>query len=1139
MSVQPHDPRTTAGRDPRAAVDELLARLDPLAHPARSRALAAWARERAGSGGLGTLLAELETRGTYGRRLAAVAACAGQDAGHLADRLADPDPAVRGHALRASRHLPISDDALERAMEDAPGVVRAAVEAAVVAGGRTALAERLIGPVRERWGEAEAVRLLPGCGTETVRALLPGLFPAVTHWRVLARRHPDAVLDEAARQLAGLPEAARADWWLRNGDIFPAAAEALPTRVLDVLEEHCPPHLPFAVRACLAPLLRAAPGRTIGLLTAPERAARPAPGLVSRTALGRIARRGVPELTDLGREWSRNPEAYALLLRALPPPEREAFHDTVTAGRDLSRTALADCVLEALPRRRAQAEARRMAEQAAERGESWLTVLAAVAHLPVGEARERLLAATRRPAAESRAAAYPLLVRNAARSGDPAAVAVLLGDLQRLRNEQEPVRGPALLALAEVPPRLFSGADKPRLDTITADAVEARDSSGRTWHALSALAVRMLREHAVSGERDLLAWALETVTRLSGHTGGHALGHLDAGLRKGQEFQVFEALRPWLEAGADKADHSLTFALARALGRRAHRMPELQELLWEAVRSGNDTTVRHAVDLLLDDPARRDGRTERILELEPSAAVLPPVLQVLTRRRTDLLDAVLTDTPPYGRFLTPGTPWLPPVDGIHTWLPRQQAAAARLLARAAADAGLPQSIRAAHIRALAAVPEHGFKAVRRWTGSPATVLAEAALAALAWTDRPADALPLLLEHAGDDRARVAVHAAHRVCERIAPSALEAVLRAALLPGAGGAPAAAKVTSRKEFVRLAAAGLPVSTAAGIVAGTFDLPDQHPDVRAACVAVAAGLLPAPAAWGLLEAAADGPPVTRTALLRVRPYELRALERPRFARLVGRVTHTPDRETADLAAGLLAVWAPWYPEAGPLLAARTTDLGNRTAWHAAADGLVALAAAPDGDGPLLDALARLAAVPADHLDAEAERDLPARRRLAHLVTRLASAAAPRPAAAHRAAAGRAAELLCAAPGFLPQGAQLAATALDLDATAPQLLGGLDDLAGLHADRPLLADRTASTLRSRLTAAHHPGDPLVLLAAAERLTLAGTHAAGLLALAVTQALGSRTSWPQEWRARLRALRRHACPDVRDAALAVTTAAE
>ncbi|MCZ0990976.1 hypothetical protein O1M54_45130 [Streptomyces diastatochromogenes] len=42
-----------------------------------------------------------------------------------------------------------------------------------------------------------------------------------------------------------------------------------------------------------------------------------------------------------------------------------------------------------------------------------------------------------------------------------------------------------------------------------------------------------------------------------------------------------------------------------------------------------------------------------------------------------------------------------------------------------------------------------------------TVVAEGALAALPWTDRPRQALPVLLEQAGGDRARVAVYAAER------------------------------------------------------------------------------------------------------------------------------------------------------------------------------------------------------------------------------------------------------------------------------------------------------------------------------------------------------------------------------------------
>ncbi|MDB1086492.1 hypothetical protein PJ985_02780 [Streptomyces sp. ACA25] len=1140
---------STELHSPRAAVDALCSSLDPLAYPARMRAFAAWTRDRVRNGdvngGLRALLDELDTRGLHGRRLAVVAATIGRDIQFLEARTADPDPTVRGHALKSSRHLPISDAALERAMDDAPETVRRQIATAVVLGGRTALAERLIVSLREQWGDGEAARLLPGCGAETVARLLPELFPAVPRWQALGRHCPDVVLDEAARQLAELPEQSRTDWWQRHASVFPATVEARPLRVLELLERHCPAHLPEPVRVCLGPLMKAAPGRTVRLITAPEFPVRHPRALVSRTALSRVARLGPPELIDLGRAWSHAPDSLTLLLRALPPSRRDAFYDAATAGQDLSHSTLSNDLLNALPRRRAQAEARRMAAQAAERGEPWHTVLAAVAHLPVAEARAQLLAATRRPAADDRACAYPLLIQNAARSGEAAAIGTLLEDLQRLRNEQDSVRSSALTALAEVPPILFTGADATPLTRITTDAIEARDSSVWTRQALSTLAFAVLREHAADSERSPLAgWALGTVTQLSGHTGGANLGRLDTTLRRGQEFQVFEALRPWLEAGADNCDHSLTFALARALGKRARRMPELQELLWQAIQFGSDATVRHAVSLWLDDPSTRDERTAHVLQVEPSAAVLSPVLRTLTHRRTDLLDSVLADTPPYGRFLTPGAHWIPPVDGAHTWLPRQQAAAAHLLARAADDASLPKRTRAGYLRAAAGIPDLGFQIVHRYLNSPDAVLAEAALGALAWTERPAEALPLLLAHAADDRARVALYAAHRVTGFVAPSQLETLLRAALLPANDDTPApAAKITSRKELVRLAASRLPVNIAAAVLADTFDLPGQHPDVQAACVSVAPSLLRSPAAWRLLEQAADGPPVTQAAVLRIQPYELQAGDRARCARLVGKVSDSEDPQTVHLATGLLARWSPWYPEAARLLLAKTIDLDNRSSWPTAAAGLVTLASSAEGAGPLLDALARLVAAEPEAsavpLDAESDRDRPARQRIGHLVARLSDATDLPRAEASRAAALRASALLCDTDDYVPQGTHLFVMCLDLDAEPAHLLDALEHLAGLHTGRPALAARTAETLGDRLDSDRNPGDPSVLLRAVEQLTANADHAAGLLAVALTEALGDRTGWPLDWRTRLRALRRHPEPDVREAALTVLTATE
>ncbi|MGO4760472.1 hypothetical protein AB4212_69545, partial [Streptomyces sp. 2MCAF27] len=174
-----------------------------------------------------------------------------------------------------------------------------------------------------------------------------------------------------------------------------------------------------------------------------------------------------------------------------------------------------------------------------------------------------------------------------------------------------------------------------------------------------------------------------------------------------------------------------------------------------------------------------------------------------------------------------------------------------------------------------------------WTDSEDVVLAEAALAALARTDRPGDHLPLLLTYAGGDRARVAVYAGTRASQYVAPARLEGLLRGVLAPGepTAGATAAAvgvgvavevapgvaaevaeqpvphrpadphdpaaqarpagpadpaaqatpvapavpaKVTSRKEAARLAATRLPTADAAALLADVYDAPGQDHDV-----------------------------------------------------------------------------------------------------------------------------------------------------------------------------------------------------------------------------------------------------------------------------------------------------------------------
>jgi hypothetical protein len=122
------------------------------------------------------------------------------------------------------------------------------------------------------------------------------------------------------------------------------------------------------------------------------------------------------------------------------------------------------------------------------------------------------------------------------------------------------------------------------------------------------------------------------------------------------------------------------------------------------------------------------------------------------------------------------------------------------------------------------------------------------------------------------------------------------------------------------------------------------------------------------------------------------------------------------------------------------------------------------------------------------------------------------------------------------VPQAAALAVAHLDLAVVPP----GLDRLSAVvGTGRPVLAGRIAHTLRLRLQHQEKQVDAEALLAEAISLTAHGGHTEGLLALAVVQALGTRLDWPAPWRERLRALRRHPCADVRDAALEETTAHE
>lgn len=120
-----------------STVNQLLAKVDPLPYKQRQRTLALQAWELAAAGQLDRVLEELSALGWYGRQLALTMAVVVRHTAHVEREVADPGPPARARALAAARRVPVSDEAFETVLEDAPAALRQAVYRAVAAGRRS------------------------------------------------------------------------------------------------------------------------------------------------------------------------------------------------------------------------------------------------------------------------------------------------------------------------------------------------------------------------------------------------------------------------------------------------------------------------------------------------------------------------------------------------------------------------------------------------------------------------------------------------------------------------------------------------------------------------------------------------------------------------------------------------------------------------------------------------------------------------------------------------------------------------------------------------------------------------------------------------------------------------------------------
>ncbi|MGI5163567.1 hypothetical protein ACQEU3_04355 [Spirillospora sp. CA-253888] len=1118
-------------------VDELLAEIEPLTFRERCERLVA-SRDRAPE-----LLETLRHGDHYERSLALFLAGAARDGAslaHIARAMADPDADIAAEAVGLAARFGLGADAFD--LGDAPQALRDAAYRAIRKWRRTDLAEHLLDRVLERWGPAEAAKLLPACAEATVRERVDGLAHAVPNWKSLGRAHPAAVLDHAERLLPTLPEHLLGHWWRWHGPGVGAAARHDPARVVALLERHWrTAELPQSLLPHAGLLLDAEPDRMWSLLLDNDHKDVLRTLLERRSVRDRVAGTDDGLIARIGTALGGRPDA--LLLRAFPPGRRAHVFALVVGDRDRSTAEVFDATMEVLPHALRAAEARRMLglrRVTDKPGRRWEVT----SYLPFDEAEPVLGELTRRPDADERATGYRLLFACAGRTRDPEVLTRLLGSAGRLRNEQDPVRVQALGALTRVPPGMLRAEHSGALLRLTDDALNARDCSHQTRAQLQTLAARVCHQGAARLDGRLLETGLKIFDRISRDLGHLRLARLDTVLRRGQEHDLAEALAPRLAAGSRTGDHRLALTLAASLGRRAHDVPAFQDALETAVwKAANEWTRCAALSFWLAPPRTRAERVGRLVAADRSAYAMPEVFATVARERLDLLPDALSGKKVKGRFPQRRDTNIPYAAAawMRRWTTRHRAAYLGLLHAFAGDGVMADLDRAHAVRAVGQVPGAGAGELRPYLESDEAPLRRAALTAVPWTSAPQEVFAELLEHAGGDDAHVATYAAARAARYVPPSRLGGLLAPVLADG--------RITARKEALRiLLRTGAP--DAMERVAAAWELPGQHRDVRAAIVSAARQNLDHPVAARILDQAAGGPRDLARFVVGASPLGMEERFRARYAELVLRVARSDDVELREIALPSLPAWAPWAPEAPALLASHLTDLDRTDTWKAALWALVSCVSAGIGADALSGAAAALAAAP-DGPHAGAQRDRPADQRLRAMVM-----AARKEFGGDRDGGERVARAL---DGRLPEplASMLVAgtmrwdspgTAQAVDALADRPAGGVlavRDVAEALVEGPFVADGPHFIgLFSGYTTVQGVGypEPEEVLPHALRLAERGDLAGGLFACALAFHHGHRGAvggWAAEWRALLWELRAHPDPEVAYAARNVRTAVE
>jgi hypothetical protein len=779
----------------------------------------------------------------------------------------------------------------------------------------------------------DEVRLLPLRPAQQVEDLLAGVEHLVTNWSALARAHPEVILRHFFAQLASTPLTLHGARLLQWKSSYTALSDTRPEQLVELFLHSANPDLAI-LGSCLPRLMRRAPDAVSRLLTSSTNLN----GVLNRKAVRKELRNlrpldastGLPSaLVALAQRFGPDQHSLALLLSAVKPSLRSLLLAVAFGDRSIDQFLLHDDVLEVLPAVERSLHVQRML-QLPEVVSDPLRTVALSSFLPFDALPTQVTELTARSDANDRATGYRAIILSARRARRPEAITLMLIRLQKLRNDQDPVRSQALSALAEIHPSQFTNDHGPALLALAVAVIEARDTSYYSTSALTKIMNGIIAQHAYDASGALFEAALESLSKIAQRSGSLYFPSLVGVLPPAKVAQFLAALLPFAKQRAAKDREQLVISIAAALGRLGWDHPELQAVLRETAVKGSSTSIAEsAIRLYLGNPVTRATRVRELVSADESVLLLRPVADVVNWHMQSLLTPMLDRRRLRGRFSSSRQVQTVQLLGgaFDRWNPDQHRMYRDVLASTLSNKGNTAYDAINAVQSAAALPSLGMPFLQDVLvrSHDDIRLFEAALGSLAKTDRPDAALSELLTHAGSDRARVALYGAGYAARRCRPGHSVPLLeRVALDPGA-------KITSRKEAIRLLAVHQSAIADRALVGLVSNSATLHKDLRIALCW--AGLRRSDSVWAqpAVDQLAVGSIDERQALLKLMPLHIAPAQRASIARHLVRFT---EDEELSIRLGAFHALLGWIGDADsiePCAYRSLTDFKD-PAWRAA---------------------------------------------------------------------------------------------------------------------------------------------------------------------------------------------------------------